>query len=501
MSEHENSDESDYESDDTIGDIESGINPGAFFKHDLLDQLMPLKWLKNKFDAIGKCKEKISKDNYHLFRLPNPEEFCLAAADPVFLKVLQLFEIELTEEQPNTWKIPSCWHHPTISRRSKFVEDLIRCNIDTKKAQFFDFKYKVEILKKLKFFFVHAKERSEHSIQEIALFAMPEITPELKKLLLCLELEFQEDGSWVLPKNLYESHDKKIEFVHELVICNIDEMECKVCHEQFDSVLKHLSKDKHCQESYPEEDVHDLREAAKARAKRKEKERKKKYRAKIVVEQAEYYQKNKAKLAKKYQEKKSEIRKQQSEYYESNWKRIGVTRAKYYQNNKEKYAQRYLKQKAQREEEKKMHNENQLFKKEKDGFELILKPMIERHKRNFQVPFLKMVTNYKNKCEEFHTLQIPRLDEIEQRIHDIYKLIDAKVVSTNDEFIKCSNSADAREIRKQFESFWAPLETDIEDNIYKSLKDIALIIEEEFDCPQCSIVSNFTANCYKCEKV
>ena len=491
--------DSDTDSDSDSGvsndDLESEINPEGFFNHDLIDHLLDMKLLKQKLDHIGNKNKDEHTDQDYLIQFYETLE--ASTENPIFKNLLEFFDIQKCEDGPirGSWKIPLNWNYQEMS---KLIADLIECNIQTKKHLFFNFNLPVEVLKKLKAFFNQAKD--EVSGNALTLFPIENISGNLKKLLLCLELELKGDGSWILPKTLYDSFQKKIDFVQNLIQFNTNFNDCKVCNEYFQSVLKHLVMKPECMNAYSEEEIFDIKMATKARTKNKEKEWKRRHKSEISAQNAKRYKMNKEAISKKYQENKTEIRKKQFDYQEENYDKIAKTKAKYYQKNKEKYAQNYLERKELKAEQKKIDKENQLLEKEKNYFNLCLKPRIQRHKKNFEKPYLKMIETYMNRCKEFHVLQIPRLDEVQQRINEIYKLVDEKIVSTSKDIANCYNSHDAKEIWKQFERFWDPFETELEDHIYKTLKDISFIIEEKFECPQCNIVFDFKANCYKCSK-
>ena len=492
---HDSDSDSDSDSDVSNGDLESDINAAGFFNHDLIDHLLTLKLLKQKLDHIGnKNKEERSDQDY---QIQFNETLEASTEDPVFTKLLEFFNIQKCEDDSirGGWKIPTHWKYPEMS---KLIADLIECNIQTKKHLFFNFNLPVEVLKKLQAFLNQAKV--EVSGNALTLFPIEEISYNLKRLLLCLELELKGDGSWILPKTLYDSFQKKTDFVQNLIQFNTNLNDCKVCHEYFGSVLKHLVMKPECMNAYSEEEIFDIKMASKARTKNKEKDWKRRHKSEISAQNAKRYKMNKEAISRKYQDKKIEIRKKQFDYQEENHDKIAKTKAKYYQKNKETYAQKYLERKELKAEQKKIEKENQLLEKEKNYFNLCLKPRIQRHKKNFREPYLKMIEMYRNRCKEFHLLQIPRLDEVQQKINEIYKLVDEKIASTSKDITNCQNSHKAKEIWRQFERFWEPFETELEDHIYKTLKDISFIIEEKFECPQCAIVLNFKANCYKCSK-
>ena len=116
-------------------------------------------------------------------------------------------------------------------------------------------------------------------------------------------------------------------------------VKCKSCKYQFKCLLQHIRRSENCQVQYSESDINDLRDAAKlmTRVAKREWEgknidkRKAKWtknnidnKAHKSVQNAEYYRKNKEKIAKR-----------KSEYYQKNKEEISKKVASSYQKNKE----------------------------------------------------------------------------------------------------------------------------------------------------------------------
>ena len=491
------SDVSEPDSDDTIGDQETGFNPAGFFKHDVIDFFMPLKWLKGNFGDV-KRRPKTILGEEEVYILHFPEEFVTAANHPIFIKILQFLKVKAVPEQTNHWKISAMEDTFCLNEKIRFITDLIKCNIETKKKQFFELKFEASILKKLKVFFMEAKQIRLEQEQEICLFPIDEKLQGVTKLMLCLELERRGANTWILPEMLLEPIDDKIDFLHDLVVSNINVNECMICHKWFQSLLKHLAKSMKCKNAYAVDDIMDLREIANEQSKRKEKEWKEAHKSELAIINAEKYQIEKEQLAAKYQKKKSEIREKQSSYYDRNRQKVGRKQAAYYQKNKAKIAEKYPKIREVREKKKQEEKEFKRLQGERDFFNNIWKPKIGRHRKNYGDAYLKMLDRYLMKCGEFHALLVPILDDIKQRIQIIYELTDKKLASIIKELQNATTFNDIKDVRTQFKDFWHPLEMEVEDDIYKSLQDISSVIEENFDCPRCAIVSNFTAICMKC---